>query len=238
MHVDSASSPHHEALLRALIVSEVRYVCEGLAEVLARTSIAHVAGFAGDIVGALAALQQSKIDIILLDTAMPNSLSVAYRIHGYAPAVPIVALALDETEDNVIVWAEAGAKAYVPKNAGLVDLLASLEAATRAEQSFSPAVTGGPVRGPACLATSAEQASATPFLTSREKQIIGLMCSGMSNKDIARRLNIQLSTTKSHVHNVLGKLNVQRRGQAVARMLEPATAVPSSRMAAMAEGFR
>lgn len=54
---------------------------------------------------------------------------------------------------------------------------------------------------------------ALPALTAREQEIIRLVSSGLSNKEIARKLNIELSTAKSHVHNVLGKLNLQRRGQ-------------------------
>ena len=59
-----------------------------------------------------------------------------------------------------------------------------------------------------------------PPLTARERQIIGMIGAGLSNKDIARQLNIGLATTKSHVHNLLGKLNIQRRGQAAAWLRE------------------
>lgn len=60
--------------------------------------------------------------------------------------------------------------------------------------------------------------NATPVLTPRELEIVRLIGSGLSNKEIARYLNIGLATTKSHVHNVLGKLNLQRRGQAASWM--------------------
>ena len=59
-----------------------------------------------------------------------------------------------------------------------------------------------------------------PMLTTRETQIAQMIVAGMSNKDIARRLNIGLATAKTHVHHLLGKLNLQRRGQAASWMRE------------------
>jgi two-component system nitrate/nitrite response regulator NarL len=87
----------------------------------------------------------------------------------------------------------------------------------RDEQPCSARVAAGLLRRLRRMANSnreGDDARSLPTLTVRETQVIELICAGLSNKDIARRLNIGLATTKAHVHNLLGKLNMQRRTQA------------------------
>jgi DNA-binding NarL/FixJ family response regulator len=121
-----------------------------------------------------------------------------------------------ETEENIITWAEAGAAGYIPTTAALRDLVQLLVDIMHGKQICSGRVAAGLIRRLAGAARSNNglgQAQAIPLLTAREREIIQLVSSGLSNKEIARKLNIELSTTKSHVHNVLGKLSLQRRGQ-------------------------
>ena len=102
----------------------------------------------------------------------------------------------------------------MPRSAALADLVGFLSGIMRGEQTCSTRVAAGLMRwiadGPR-IETAA--ARARPALTAREEEIASLIAAGLSNKEIARRLKICLPTTKSHVHNILGKLELERRGQ-------------------------
>src|SRR5262249_14313388 len=133
-----------------------------------------------------------------------------------------------ETSDNVIAWAKAGVAGYIPRTAALNDLASLLASIMRDEQRCSPRVAASLLRQmsrevePAGERTYAPSALA---LTAREIQIVELVAAGLSNKEIARRLDIGVATTKSHVHNLLGKLRVQRRGQVALWMRDRAMQV-------------
>jgi DNA-binding NarL/FixJ family response regulator len=116
-----------------------------------------------------------------------------------------------------IAWAEAGAAGYIPRTAGLADVVPTLMGIMRGEQNCSASVVGGLLRRLRNLPRGGNRSSEAlppPMFTIRELQIIELIDAGLSNKEIARRLSIGVATTKSHVHNLVGKLKLQRRSQA------------------------
>lgn len=127
-----------------------------------------------------------------------------------------MALAIVETEAEVIAWARAGVSGYVPRSAGLSDLVGVLKGIVRGEQSCSSQIVGGLLRwiaGARHVSEMPPQGARLQALTAREQQVVVLVGAGLSNKEIARRLKIGLATTKSHVHNLLGKLELARRSQ-------------------------
>jgi two-component system nitrate/nitrite response regulator NarL len=210
-----------ERHLRLLIVSDVRLFSEGLAEALSRHSLLTVVGHCLDAREALVKLTKLPLDIVLLDASMPGGLALVGLVRDLAPKVLVVVLALKETTETVIAWAEAGASGYIPKTSGLADIVSLLLGIVQGEQVCLPTVAAGLIRHlhelPITGRTASDRAP-LPALTARETQIVELICAGLSNKDIARRLKIGVSTTKSHVHNLLGKLDVQQRSQAAIRM--------------------
>jgi DNA-binding NarL/FixJ family response regulator len=129
------------------------------------------------------------------------------------PEARVVVLAIAETEENVLAWAEAGIAGYVPNTASVSDLTSLIGQISRGEQTCPSRIAGSLLRRVAAVGRGAGPASAAPPLTRRECEILRLVCAGLSNKDIARRLSISVGTTKSHVHNLLGKLSVQRRAE-------------------------
>jgi DNA-binding NarL/FixJ family response regulator len=128
----------------------------------------------------------------------------------------VIALGGSETPEDVIAWAEAGIAGYIPNAASVKDLVALLERINRREPAHPPRVTGGLVQPDSHW--RADAASAGQILTEREQEIFRLVGSGLCNKDIARRLGISLGTTKTHVHNLLGKLSLRRRADVMVRM--------------------
>jgi two-component system, NarL family, nitrate/nitrite response regulator NarL len=223
-----------------LILSDIRFLREGLAAVLARDSAFATVAVAADLGEALAAAASQPPPIILVDAALPDGLGVVARLRQLVPSAQIVALALSEIEADVIAWAEAGVCGYVPRSIALSELADFLGKIMRREQVCSTRIAAGMLRriaeGSRAAGRKAVAADATA-LTAREDEVVRLVAAGLSNvvrlvaaglsnKEIARRLDIGLATVKSHVHNVLGKLALQRRSQ-VARCMrvhEPAFA--------------
>jgi DNA-binding NarL/FixJ family response regulator len=203
----------------ALIVSEARFLRESLAEILTRVASIRVCGLSGTLAHALATAQAQRPEIVLLDVAFPGGIQAAARLSAAVPEASVVALAIAETEENVLAWAEAGIAGYVPNTASVDDLVSLIEQIRRGEQTCPTRIVCSLLRriGASERAAKPSLPSATP-LTRRELEISRLIATGFSNKDIARRLGISLGTTKSHVHNLLGKLSVQRRAEVMARM--------------------
>jgi DNA-binding NarL/FixJ family response regulator len=209
-----------KASLRLLILSDIRFLREGLAEILTRGQAFQITS-AENIAEALVATRATPPDLILIDAALPDGLAAAGRLRELAPEIHLVALAVAESGAEVIAWAEAGVSGYLPRSAALSDLVGYLKAIMRGEQACSARVAAGLLRWIAKdphTRTQQPHASAPPLLTAREEEIAYLIGGGSSNKEIARRLAIGLATTKSHVHNLLGKLGLARRTQ-VARLL-------------------
>src|SRR5262249_24145190 len=125
------------------------------------------------------------------------------------------------TSDDIIAWAQAGVSGYIPRTTALTDVTTQLTNIMHDEQTCSARMAACLLRRLAGTANNGKDCGDTPpalGLTARETQIVELLAAGLSNKDIARRLNIGVATTKSHVHNLIAKLRVQRRGQVVLRM--------------------
>jgi DNA-binding NarL/FixJ family response regulator len=217
-----------------IILCDVRFVREALVEIFGRSSEVNLLGATDESGAAFDRILVVQPDIALIDTAFPDALASVRHIKKEVPNVRIIALGLTETPENVIVWVEAGISGYIPRSTSLNDVIPMLHKAMRDEQACSTQVTSGLMRRIAETAHKATAVSIDPrlHLTKRELEILHLIRVGLSNKEIARRLDIGLATTKSHVHNVLGKLRVDRRGQAAVRMrnLMPFAAASSELM--------
>jgi two-component system, NarL family, nitrate/nitrite response regulator NarL len=211
--------------LRILVVCGVRFIAEGLAEILERDPSVSVVGVCADLAEAVAASPALQPDVVLLDARLPEAAAAVRWALDIAPGMRIVATGVRETEDDIVTWAEAGVIGYIPRTAALGDLIRLVIDIHGGEQYCSGRVAAGLLRRVGVIARSGASASRTmpllvPALTKRERQVAELIRSGFSDKEIARRLNISLATTKSHVHNLLGKMNVRRRSQVASYVRE------------------
>jgi len=142
------------------------------------------------------------------------------EIRRRTPSVKVVAITLGETEAEVIQLAEAGVAGYVLPDGSLDDLIIAVESAVRGELYCPPRVAFTLLRrvGAIALGSAAakQEEAGHPVhdLTGREREILRLVDQGMSNKQIARQLGIEVATAKNHVHNILRKLHVHRRIEA------------------------
>jgi len=208
-------------MIRVVVAADVRFYREGLADLIARYPTCAVLGIAANRTQTLDRVRESFPDIVLLDAAMPDGLMTVADIAALAPSVKVIVTALAETALTVLEWAEAGVAGYVPRDASLSDLIATIERTARGELKCSAEVAASMLRRLWTLAKVANERhldGAMPPLTPREHEIMRLIEQGMSNKDIARELGIGVATAKSHVHHILEKLHVRRRAQVGARM--------------------
>jgi two-component system nitrate/nitrite response regulator NarL len=205
-----------ELPLRIQIISDVRFTRESLSELLPRDGVLSVLGSFAGLEEALVALRQRQPQIILIDEALPGGRAAIGQIRAEAQEVLVVVMAVTETAEKIVTWAELGAAGYIPKTAALADIAPALLNIAGGRQACTENVAAGLMRRLSMVGPPAGKTrSPVPaLLTTRERQIAQLVASGLSNKDIARRLNIGLATTKTHVHHLLGKLNLERRGQA------------------------
>jgi two-component system, NarL family, nitrate/nitrite response regulator NarL len=206
------------ARARVVIVSDVRLYREGLLESLARQEAFDILGTADLSGAAVARVVGLQPEAIILDIGGSDSLALAKSLGISLPTVKIVAFAVSEVDYVVLACAEAGIAGYVGPDGSEKDLVAAIECALRGELYCSPRVAGLLLRRVAALSAQPLRSTEEPSLTQREQQILGLVGEGMSNKQIGRALRIGESTVKNHIHSILKKLQVHRRGEAAARL--------------------
>jgi two-component system nitrate/nitrite response regulator NarL len=204
--------------LRVLIAGDVRFYSDGLALLLARGGrfdVLAVVRQAADLPGEVA---RHEPDVVLVDLALPGSVAAVRTLRVEAPAVSVIALAVPEREAEILEFAEAGVAGFVTRGSTLEQLMATIESVARGELPVSPRVAATLLQRIAVLAARSPEAAPAAALTGREREIVALIDAGMSNKEIAQRLSIEVATVKNHVHHILGKLQVNRRAEAAATL--------------------
>jgi two-component system nitrate/nitrite response regulator NarL len=204
---------------KAIIASGLRLLREGLADALARSTTITVAAVAPDAERARTAVAEHKPDVLLLDIEMPESLALVRSVRALTPSPKLVAFAVSDAENTLVSCIEAGIDGFVTREGSVSDVVAAVESVGRGETIVPPRLAASLFQWLAGqrVKERARGADVGTTLTAREQQILALLEQGMANKEIARVLGIELSTVKNHVHHVLEKLKVSRRGQAAAR---------------------
>jgi two-component system, NarL family, nitrate/nitrite response regulator NarL len=208
--------------IRVLIAADVRLYREGLAASLSGRRNLKIVGTAANRVEARTLADQLSPDVVVLDMATRESLDLIRELHTQDRDLKILAFAVDEVSSEVLECAEAGAAGYVSSDASIDELACAIDRISRRELVCSPRIAAS------LFCRIAERVGPGPtilpqnrVLTSREREVLELICHGQSNKDIARELHIAEPTVKNHVHNLLEKLEVTNRGQAAARATLP-----------------
>ena len=206
-------------MIRVLVVEEVRTICEMIATVLRAEADLAVVGCATGIDEAVAHL--SECDIVVVNACMITDTSVRLvrGLRRLAPGVKIVVMGLARSQHAILQCVEDGVAGYVLKDSSLDDLLRSIRAADRDEAVVAPPLAATLVSYVAELVGLDGRADMDPCgpqsLTRREREVLGLVQKGLTNQEIAATLVIELGTVKNHVHNILRKLNVNSRHDAV-----------------------
>ncbi|MEU2347575.1 response regulator transcription factor [Modestobacter sp. NPDC049651] len=200
--------------LRVLVVDDHPVYREGLAALLASVPGLTVAGTAADGGAAVAAAAELELDVVVMDVQMPvlDGIEATRRITTADPSLGVVVLTMSEDDGTVFAALRAGARGYLLKGADSDEVV----------RAISTVAHGGAVFGAALATRIAEffvagQAppAAFPQLTAREREVLDLVAAGRSNQQIAETLFLSPKTVRNCVSNVLSKLQVADRAQAI-----------------------
>jgi two-component system nitrate/nitrite response regulator NarL len=201
-------------LPRVVVVSPIRIYREILANALTQYGSIGVVATVAHISELGPILTDAAVDVVLFDLAVEGGLT-ALRWLAHFFGLKVVALGLSDEEAHIIACARAGIAGYVTPDDTLNELVRRVHDATAGEFNCSPRVAATLLRSLAASTISDGSLTITGRLTPRESEIVQLIARGLSNKQIAGHLTIQVATVKNHVHNILEKLGVQRRADAV-----------------------
>jgi DNA-binding NarL/FixJ family response regulator len=196
------------------IVADVRIYRDGLAENLSTQPPLTVLGTSASRADARERVRQLRPDVVLIDVATRESLELIGDLSGNPVDSKILALAVEESAPDIIQCAEAGAAGYVSAEASIADLVKAIERITDGELMCPPRIAAELFGR---ISHADPLPAGSPKLTSRERQVLGCIRQGSSNKEIAQSLHISEATVKNHVHHVLEKLAVTTRAQAAVR---------------------
>ena len=208
-------------VIRVVIADDQSLFREGLRTLLSTRSEVEVVGEAGNGEEALALVEQLEPHVVLMDLRMPvmDGIQATVRIRERRPSIPVLVLTTFDDDASLFGALRAGAAGYLLKDVSSETLIAAVTAAARGEAFLQSTVTGRVVAAFARLMESSgprAEALVLP-LSPREREILGLLGTGASNKEIADRLCLAEGTVKNHVTNILTKLDVRDRTQAALR---------------------
>ncbi len=202
---------------RVYVIVAVRVYREGIVSALSQQNGIVVVGAAD---GASLAYDRllgiAEPDVVLLGPLNAEPLEDIGMVRTVLPGARIVMVAVPDSEPYVLTCARCGVAGLVTVEASLQDLVAVIRGAQRDGLICSPRTAM--LLGHGANGLTLRSSEVEPRLTARERQIAELVSIGLTNKEIASRLHIELSTVKNHVHNVLAKLEVTRRFDVLARI--------------------
>ena len=210
-HLQSLLAP---AAPNLLVVGDVALFREGIEGALTRTGQFRVVG-AVNVCEALAIVAREAIDVVVLDTTRRRASDQARQLLAVCPELKIVAFGVDGVDD-ALACAEAGVRAFVGEEGSVEAITQAANIAAQGLSICPPELTAQLFDKLVAIARASE--SRHERLTGREDEIARMVADGLSNKQIARELSISPATVKNHVHAILGKFDLPRRG-AIGRQL-------------------
>jgi two-component system nitrate/nitrite response regulator NarL len=211
------------ALIRVLLADDHTLFRKGLAELLEKRGGVTVAAIAGNGTEALQLFAREAPDVVILDLNMPpdGGLEVLRELRRAKWPGPVLILTVSDAEEDLAAALQAGAQGYLLKDMEPDDVVDAVQRAVRGETVVAPALTlklvnllqgGG--------SAAAAKVDALKQLTAREREILTYLAQGLSNKAIARVLDISHDTVKLHVRHILSKLNLTSRVEAAVFAVE------------------
>jgi len=214
--------------ITVLLAEDHAVVREATAEIIDHQADMRVVGQVGTGVDAVRLARQLRPDVVVMDIAMPhlNGLEATRRIADALPECRVLVLTAREEEQYVINLLKAGATGYLPKTVDLSELMEAIRAVARGESVLPPAVASVVVR----YLTGEEriEEDLSP-LTDRELEVLELVATGFTNRQIAQQLDISVRTVEAHLTHVYDKLGVCSRTEAVVRAIQRQWIEPEER---------
>lgn len=217
-------------MIQMIIISDIRIYSDGLARILNNIDYIDVLATARNVVEAEHAVRKYNPNILLIDMTMTDGCRTVTRLQLLSPDIKQIALAVPNDEQCTIACAKVGVMGYVSRESSLDELIDAVKKVNRGEFYCPPKIAATMLKKIKNIlepTRSQEEdehiqiySSLYNGLTRRELQIADLLACGLSNKQIARNLTIEVSTVKNHVHNILVKMGVDSRFKAACAFKE------------------
>jgi DNA-binding NarL/FixJ family response regulator len=209
--------PARDEPVRVLVVDDQELFRRGLTMVIGALDGIHLVGEAGDGRTALEVAVRTDPDVVLLDVRMPgfSGIETCAELKAIMPSVRIVMLTASDEEADLFDAVKSGASGYLLKDASIDDVASAVRLVAEGQSLISPAMAVKLLDEFKQLTEPDRSAVVAPRLTDRELQVLRLVARGLSNKDVAKDLFISENTVKNHVRNILEKLQLHSRMEAV-----------------------
>jgi two-component system NarL family response regulator len=224
------TGPETHEVIRVLVADDQALFRRGLDAVLGAEKDITVVAEAPDGEAAIAFAAELAPDVVLMDVRMPrvNGIEAARRIRELLPGTRILMLTISDEEDDLYEAIKAGANGYLLKDISAEQVAGAIHAVVRGHSLISPSMASkllSEFKSLAAQAAEKEQLPA-PVLTPRELEVLRLVARGMANREVAEQLYISENTVKNHIRNILEKLHLHSRMEAVMyavrkRLLDP-----------------
>ena len=205
-------------MIRVLVADDQAVFRRGLYVVLDSEPNIEVVAEAGDGESAIAKAEELAPNVVLMDVRMRvNGIEAARRIRDLLPTTKILMLTVSDDEDDLYEAIKAGANGYLLKEISIEEVAGAINAVVQGQSLISPSMASKLLSEFSSLARQAAEKTQlpAPVLTARELKVLKLVATGMTNKDVADQLYISENTVKNHVRNILEKLHLHSRMEAV-----------------------
>lgn len=209
-----------ESKVSVLLVDDHEVVRMGLRTLLDKREGLKVVAEAGNVAEAVSAASQYRPDVIVMDIRLPdgNGVEACREIRGQLPETRVIMLTSYADDEAVYGSIMAGASGYLLKQTRGQNLAEAIERVARGESLLDPAVTDKVLMRMRALASG--EGDELGALSSQERNILGLIAQGKTNKEIAEEVFLSDKTVKNYVSSILSKLNLRRRSEAAAFIAE------------------
>ena len=216
--VAPAARPSGE-LLRVLIADDHALFRRGLEMVLEKEADIEVVGEATDGLQAVEKAQELMPDVVLMDVRMPRhtGIEATQRIKELLPHVQVLVLTISDEEADLYESIKAGASGYLLKEIPIEEVADAIRSVWAGQSRISPSMASKLLTEFAAISKEADERPQMPApkLTDREMEVLRLVAQGLNNRDIAKQLFISENTVKNHIRNILEKLHLHSRMEAV-----------------------
>jgi DNA-binding NarL/FixJ family response regulator len=210
--------------VKVLIVEDHKVVAEGLQSLIGREPDLEVVGLASSVEDARRLEKECRPDVLLVDFRLPygNGAEAVAAIRKAVPKVRVLFLSAVESPAALMAALQVGARGYLLKANAATEVVAAVRRVAAGEMLISASDLA------ALISQKGEQTHLMDTLTRREREVLRLMAEGLDNHALAERLGVEYGTARSHVRNLIAKLEVHNRMQAVVRAVQLGLIEPES----------
>jgi DNA-binding NarL/FixJ family response regulator len=202
---------------KILLVEDNRLLRDGIKALIDKQRDLRILETSGGVHDPVLQARELQPQVVLIDLGLrnKNGLQIVSTLTRELPQTRVIGMGLMPSQLDIVEFVQAGAAGFILKDATIEDFLGTIRAVARGIRILPPLLTGSLFTHVVehALREGKGELTITVRMTKREREIIALIADGLSNKDMAHRLNIEIHTVKSHVHNILEKLALHSRLQ-------------------------